>query len=43
MVQWITDLTSVRVDVGMILGLALWVKDLAWLWLWCRLGAAALI
>ena len=26
-----------------ILGLAQWVKDPAWLWLWCRPAAAALI
>ena len=39
MVQRIIDLTSVLVDVGMILGLALWVKDLALLWLWYRLAA----
>ena len=26
---------------GSILGLAQWVKDLAWLWLWCRPAATA--
>jgi len=29
--------------VGSIPGLAQWVKDLALLWLWCRLAATALI
>ena len=28
-------------DVGLIPGLAQWVKDLTWLWLWYRLAAAA--
>ena len=29
--------------MGLIPGLAWWVKDLALLWLWCRLTATALI
>ena len=28
---------------GSIQGIAQWVKDLALLWLWCRLAAVALI
>ena len=30
-----------REVVGLIPGLAQWVKYAAWLWLWCRLAAAA--
>ena len=35
--------TSTHEDTGLILSPAQWVKDLVWLWLWCRLEAAALI
>ena len=43
MAQRVGTQQSVCEDVGSIPGLPQWVKDLVWLWLWCRLAAAALI
>ena len=36
MAQQLANPTSIYEDVGSILGLTQWVKDLALLWLWCR-------
>ena len=38
---WVTNLTSIQEDVGLISGLAQWIKDPSILWLWCRPAAAA--
>ena len=35
--QWVKNPTSIHENVGLILGLTQWVKDLALPYLWCRL------
>ena len=41
--QQVMNTTSIDKDSGSIPGLAQWLKDLALLWLWCRLSARAQI
>ena len=43
MVQWLMNPTSIHKDAGLITCLTQWVKNLAWLWLWCRPAATALL
>ena len=35
--QWLTNTTKIHEDSGLIPGLTQWIKDLALLWLWCRI------
>ena len=39
MAQWLTNLTRNDEVVDSIPGLTQWVKDVAFLWLWCRPAA----
>ena len=41
MAQWDTNLTDTHGDSSLFPGLTVWVKDLAWLWLWRGLAPAA--
>ena len=43
MAQWLTNLTRNPEVAVSIPSLTQWVKNLALLWLWCRLAARALI
>ena len=43
MAQWVINPASIHEAASLTPGLAQWVKDLAFLWQWCRLAAAASI
>ena len=43
MARQVMNLASIHEDANLIPGFTLWAKDLAWLWLWYKPAAKALI